>query len=255
MRGKNYPNSAGEEARVVVITGGARRLGAAIARRLHGEGLRIIIHYRHAASEAEQLKLELELQRPNSVALIQGDLLAIKALPQLATAMIAIWGRLDMLVNNASTFYPTPLGSITEADWDDLLGSNLKAPLFLTQALAAELTARGGAVVNMVDIHAERPMQAHTVYCIAKAGLAMLTRSLARELGPQVRVNGIAPGAILWPEQGMESSKQEEILKRNFLQRSGTPEDIAAAVVFLLLQADYTSGHILPVDGGRLVNI
>lgn len=237
--------------RVALLTGGARRVGAAIARRLHGAGLRLVLHYRHSAAEAQALQQELEAARPDSVRLLQADLLDIPALPRLAQQAVAAFGRVDALVNNASTFYATPVGEITEAHWDDLIGSNLKAPLFLSQALAGELRARAGGIVNLADIHAARPLRRHTVYCAAKAGLVMLTQSLARELGPAVRVNAVSPGAILLPEGGMDEATWHEIIARTALKRAGGPDDIARAVLFLLRDAPYVTGQVLPVDGGR----
>ncbi|MBF0470169.1 MAG: pteridine reductase [Gammaproteobacteria bacterium] len=243
------------DAPVALITGGARRIGAAIARQLHAAGMRLVIHYRSSAQPALALMEELNQIRSGSVTTIAADLLQIEALEALAVASTAHWGRLDALINNASSFYPTPVGEIRVDDWEDLLGSNLKAPLFLSQALAAELKQRQGAIVNIVDIHGDRPMKAHTVYSVAKAGLVMLTRSLARELGPEVRVNAVAPGAILWPERELDAATREEILERNFLKRQGSAEEIAAAVEFLLNRATYTTGQVLAVDGGRSVNI
>lgn len=237
--------------RVALLTGGARRVGAAIARRLHGAGLRLVLHYRRSADEARALQAELEAVRPDSVRLLPADLLDIAALPQLARQAVAAFGRVDALINNASTFYPTPVGEITEAHWDDLMGSNLKAPLFLSQALADELRARAGCIVNLADIHAARPLRRHTVYCAAKAGLVMLTQSLARELGPAVRVNAVAPGAILLPEGGMDEATWRDIISRTALKRAGGPDDIARAVLFLLRDAPYVTGQVLPVDGGR----
>ncbi len=240
--------------KVALITGAAHRLGATTARTLHSAGADIVIHYRSSASGAEALRDELCALRPDSVALVQGDLLEVHALEQLVTEAHAAWGRLDILVNNASSFYPTPVGAITAAQWDDLIGTNLKAPLFLAQAAAPHLKRERGAIVNICDIHAERPLREHPVYSIAKAGLVMLTKSLAAELGPEVRVNGIAPGAILWPENDMDEATKERIISRTFLKRTGEPQNIADAVLFLVRDAHYTSGHILTVDGGRSLN-
>jgi pteridine reductase len=237
--------------RVALLTGGARRVGAAIARRLHGSGLRLVLHYRQSEAEAQALQRELEAVRPDSVHLLRADLLDTPALPQMARQAVAAFGRVDALINNASTFYPTPVGAITEAHWDDLMGSNLKAPLFLSQVLAGELQARRGCIVNLADIHAARPLRRHTVYCAAKAGLVMLTQSLARELGPAVRVNAVSPGAILLPEAGMDDAIWGEIISRTALKRAGGPDDIARAVLFLLRDAPYVTGQVLPVDGGR----
>lgn len=236
---------------VVLITGAARRIGASIAQTLHRSGFNTVLHYRNSAAEAEQLCAELNRQRPDSAVCAQADLLRTGRLPELVDRALEKWQRLDALVNNASSFYPTPIGAVDEAAWNDLMGSNLKAPLFLSQAAAPHLKKSGGSIVNIVDVHAERPMRKHVVYSAAKAGLASLTRSLARELAPEVRVNGVAPGAILWPEHEMPGETRESILQRVPLQRSGNPEDIALAVKFLLLEAPYVTGHILPVDGGR----
>jgi len=240
--------------KVVLITGAAHRIGAATARLLHGAGANIALHYRKSRSGAEQLQTELNEQRRDSVILVQGDLLDTERLAGIVREAHATWGRLDVLINNASTFYPTPVGTITTQHWDDLLGSNLKAPLFLSQATAPFLKQSHGCIVNIVDIHAERPLRAHPVYSIAKAGLVMLTKALACELGPEVRVNAIAPGAILWPENEMDEATKARIIDRTFLKRQGNPEDIARAALFLIRDADYTSGQILNVDGGRSLN-
>lgn len=239
---------------VVLITGAAHRIGATTARTLHAAGMRIVLHYRNSDQAARALQQELEAQRPNSIALVQGDLHQIDQFPQLIEQAVAAWGQLDVLINNASTFYPTPLGSITESNWDDLIGSNLKAPLFLAQAAAPYLRKQNGNIINIVDIHADRPLKEHPVYSIAKAGLAMLTKSLARELGPDVRVNGIAPGAILWPENEMDEDTKSEILARTALKRSGEPADIARTARFLIGEAHYMTGQILSVDGGRTLS-
>jgi pteridine reductase len=242
------------EGKVALITGGAHRIGATTARTLHAAGANIVLHYRNSATGARALQAELHTIRPESVALVQGDLHHSAALPQLVKQAHAAWGRLDLLVNNASTFYPTPVGTVGEAQWDDLIGTNLKAPFFLAQAAAPHLKMQRGAIVNIVDIHAERPLKEHPVYSMAKAGLVMMTKSLACELGPEVRVNGVAPGAILWPENEMDDATKSKILERTFLKRQGSPQDIANAVLFLARDAHYTSGHILTVDGGRSLN-
>jgi len=238
--------------KTVLLTGGARRIGAAIARTLHQAGMNLALHYRVSTEAAEALRDELNRRRAESVLLLQADLRDTASLPALVEHTVARWGRLDALVNNASSFYATPLGQTTEAEWDDLLASNLKAPFFLSQAAAPHLRAVGGSIVNLVDIYAQRPLQNHPVYCTAKAGLAMLTRSLAWELGPAVRVNGIAPGAILWPEQGVSETAKAQLLSRIPLRRRGEPEDIARTVLFLLQDAGYISGQIIAVDGGHL---
>jgi len=242
------------DGKVVLITGAAHRIGAATAQLLHGAGANIVLHYRNSSHEAEALQAELHKRRPDSVALVQGDLLDMGRLSAIVEEAHAAWGRLDVLINNASTFYPTPVGTITEQHWNDLLGSNLKAPLFLSQAAAPFLREQRGCIVSIVDIHAERPLREHPVYSIAKAGLVMLTKSLACELGPEVRVNAIAPGAILWPENEMDDATKTKILERTFLKRQGCPDDIARAALFLIRDADYTSGQVLNVDGGRSLN-
>lgn len=242
--------------RVVLVTGGAKRVGAAIARRLHGAGARVVLHYRAAASEARSLAAELEALRPDSVACVQADLLHSASLPGLVEATLARFGRLDGLVNNASSFYPTPLGGIDEAAWDDLVGSNFKAPLFLTQAAAPHLRAVGGAVVNITDIHAERPLPGYPLYCAAKGALLTLTRALAAELAPEVRVNAVAPGPILWPEgAGFDPTARQAIVADTLLKREGSPEDIAGAVHFLLAGASYVTGQVINVDGGRTAHL
>ncbi len=243
--------------RVVLITGGARRVGAAICRLLHAGGADLMVHYRSSGDEARALQAELNAVRPESVALIQADLLNIAHLPALVHETVQRFGRLDVLVNNASSFFPTPVGEITEASWDDLVGTNLKTPLFLSQAAAPHLRRAEGCIVNIVDIHAERPMKNYVVYNAAKGGLVALTKSLARELGPEVRVNGIAPGAILWPEDDTWSDElsRHRIIGTTLLKRSGEPDDIARAVRFLVEDAPYVTGQILAVDGGRSVHL
>ncbi|HEY3487780.1 MAG TPA: pteridine reductase [Gammaproteobacteria bacterium] len=240
---------------VALITGSARRIGASIAQTLHRSGFNIVLHYGKSKKDATELCITLNRQRADSAVTVQADLLQTVALPNLLQQSLQPWQRLDALINNASSFYPTPVGSIDEAAWNDLMGSNLKAPLFLSQAAAPYLKSSGGSIVNIIDVHADRPMRKHTVYSVAKAGLAALTKSLARELAPEVRVNAVAPGAILWPEHEMPEESRESILQRVPLQRPGNPEDIALAVRFLLLDAPYMTGHILPVDGGRSLYI
>ncbi|NHR07536.1 pteridine reductase [Chromobacterium haemolyticum] len=243
------------EQRVALISGAARRVGAGIARHLHARGLRVVLHYRGSRGEAEALAAELNAARPDSARLLQGDLLDTAALPALAAQAVAAFGRLDGLVNNASSFFPTEVGRIDEAAWHDLMGSNLKAPLFLSQALAPELAKRRGAIVGIADIHVERPMARHVVYNLAKAGHAQLIRSLAIELAPTVRVNGVSPGVNLWPEDdaSFDAAERAAIEASIPLRRTGVPEDIAQAVAFLLLDAGYVTGQILAVDGGRSV--
>ncbi len=246
-----HDNTGTLTGKTALITGAAHRIGAGIARTLHREGMNLVIHYRRSADAAKQLKDELEQQRPKSVLLARADLLRKGKPDQLVERAVDRWGRLDALINNASSFYATRVGEIGPEHWDDLIGTNLKAPLFLSQAAAPYLKKRHGAIVNLVDIHAERPMKNHTVYSVAKAGLVMLTKSLARELGPKVRVNAVAPGAILWPEQGMTGKLKKEIVDATALKRHGCPDDIAKAVAYLLRDADYVTGQVLTVDGGR----
>lgn len=236
--------------RVALITGAARRIGAAIARELHRAGYRLALHYRRSEEPVAELVAELEATRVGSAVPFQFDLTAPGAATELAGAVQARFDRLDALINNASSFYPTPVGTIQARHWDDLFGTNARAPLFLTQACVPALRAAEGAVVNLIDIHADHPLEQHTVYCMAKAALKMMTRSLALELGPEVRVNGIAPGAILWPEAGLKRAERERLLAALPLSRKGEPEDIAGAVRYLL-EARYVTGQILAVDGGR----
>jgi pteridine reductase len=237
----------------VLITGGARRIGAAMARALHAAGANLLIHHRESRTAAGALAAELNELRPRSAAVHAADLLEDAAPAALVAAALAAFGRLDVLINNASSFYPTPLGTITVEQWDDLVGTNLKAPLFLAQAAAPSLRERRGLIINMVDIHGMRPLRAHPVYGVAKAGLVMLTKTLARELGPEVRVNGIAPGPVLWPQGDMDDAVKEEIVQKTALKRPGTPQDIARAAVFFARDAPYVTGQILAVDGGRSI--
>jgi len=237
--------------RCVLVTGGAKRLGAAMARRLHAAGADIVVHYHRSRPAADQLVAELQATRAGSALAVCGDLQDVQRLPTLVDAAVARYGRLDVLINNASTFYPTPVGTITAAQFDDLVGTNLRAPLFLAQAAAPALRATQGLIINMVDIHARRPLKAHPAYSAAKAGLVMLTKSLARELGPEIRVNGIAPGPVLWPERDLDEALKAEIIGKTALKRSGSPEDIARTALFLATEAPYVTGQIIAVDGGR----
>jgi pteridine reductase len=239
--------------RAVLITGAARRIGAALARGFHAHGADVCIHCHRSIGEAEQLRDELHALRPRSAAIVTADLLDVESLPGMIDAAVKTFGRLDVLINNASTFYPTPLGSVTPAQWDDLMGTNLRAPFFLAQTAAPALREAKGVIVNMIDIHAQRPLPQHPVYSTAKAGLSMLTRALARELGPDVRVNGIAPGPILWPEAGMDPKLQDEIVAKTLLKRGGSAEDVVRAALFFVKDAPYVTGQILAVDGGRSV--
>ena len=243
------------DGRWALVTGAAKRIGAVIARALHAAGANVAIHYYKSADAARALVADFEEARPGSAFAVSADVRDIRALERMARDVVARAGRLDILVNNASNFYPTRLGTVTEEQWDDLVGSNLKAPLFLTQALLPALRAAHGVIVNIVDVHAQRPLRDHPVYGAAKAGLAMLTRSLAKDLGPDVRVNGVSPGAILWPDEGEGMSEQLRagIIKQTALKRAGEPEDVAAAVLFLVRDAPYVTGQIISVDGGRSV--
>lgn len=238
---------------VALVTGAAKRLGAAMARTLHEDGADVVVHYRSSRTAAEQLVAQLNACRPASAYAVACDVLDTASLPQLIDTVVERYGRLDILINNASSFFPTPMGEITAAQWDDLIGTNLRAPLFLAQAAAAHLKRSRGLILNMVDIHGQRPLPAHPVYSAAKAGLIMLTRSLARELGPEVRVNGIAPGPVLWPEHGLAPELQEEIIRKTLLQRHGEPDDIARAVLFFAKNAPFVTGQILAIDGGRSI--
>ncbi len=241
--------------RSVLITGGARRIGAAISRHLHAAGMNLSLHYHRSATAAQALADELNAQRPGSVHLLTADLRQTAELATLVQHSLDHWGRLDVLINNASSFYPTPLAKATEAQWDDLLASNLKAPFFLAQAAAPELRRRGGTLINLVDIHAERPRSGHPIYSAAKAGLVTLTRALALELQPDVRVNAVAPGAILWAENDDSPATQQAILERIPLGRRGDPDDIARAVLFLIREGTYINGQVLAVDGGRTLSM
>jgi pteridine reductase len=236
-----------------LITGAAKRIGAVIARTLHEAGANVAIHYHSSAQAADALAAELNAQRAGSAFTVGADVREVEALERMAKEVLARTGRLDVLVNNASNFYPTPLGTVTPEQWYDLVGSNLKAPLFLSLAVLPALKAARGCIVNIVDVHAQRPLREHPVYGAAKAGLAMLTRSLAKDLGPDIRVNGVSPGAILWPDEGMSEGLRAAIIKQTALKRSGDPQDIATTVLFLVRDAPYITGQIIAVDGGRSV--
>jgi pteridine reductase len=239
--------------RAVLITGAGRRVGAALAQGFHARGAQVCIHFHRSRHEAEQLAQSLNASRAGSATTFGADLLDVAALPAVVKHVTDTFGRLDVLINNASTFYPTPIGQVTPAQWEDLFGTNLRAPFFLAQAAAPSLAQHSGLILNMVDIHAQRPLPRHPVYTAAKAGLAMLTRALARELGPAIRVNGIAPGPILWPEEGMDESLKEEIVSRTLLKRCGSPRDVVCAALFFAADAPYVTGQILAIDGGRSV--
>jgi pteridine reductase len=242
--------------KVALITGAAKRIGAELVRSLHHYGYNILIHYGQSTVEAEQLEAELNHLRPHSAYRIQADLNSSSDLQSLAQQTLARWHRLDVLINNASRFYPTPVESVTEEIWDDLFNSNLRAPFFLSQALAPALKKHDGCIVNLVDIYAERPLEGYSIYNLTKAGLAMLTKTLAKELGPQIRVNGVAPGAVLWPTDAakLEDSAKQKILQRTALKTAGKPEDICNAVLFLIEKSTYITGQIIKVDGGRSLN-
>ena len=241
------------ENQVALVTGAARRVGAELARTLHAAGARVLIHYRSSATAALALAEELNHARAGSAAAQEADLLREEAPGALIAGALRHFGRLDILINNASTFSPSPVGEITRTLWNDLIGTNLQAPLFLAQAAAPSLKASRGLIINIVDIHGLRPLKGYPLYSAAKAGLAMLTRALARELGPEIRVNGIAPGPVLWPESGMEEALKREIIAKTALKRRGNPQDIARTALFLAKDAPYVTGQIIAVDGGRSI--
>ncbi|MEE9547969.1 MAG: pteridine reductase [Nitrosomonadaceae bacterium] len=245
------------QGKVILVTGGTKRLGEAICRKLHTAGMNLMVHYRSSEGEARMLQTELNQARPGSVALVQADLLDITQLPNLIDETIKHFGKMDSLVNNASSFYPSPMGEITEKSWDELIGSNCKAPLFLSQAAAPHLKKQHGCIVNIVDIHAKWPLKKYVIYSSAKGGLATLTRSLALELAPEIRVNGVSPGSILWPENGEWSDElaRKHIIGKTLLKRIGEPDDIAKTVLFLISDAPYITGQIIVVDGGRSINL
>lgn len=249
----NQSNNKSNEHKVVLITGAAHRIGATTAKLLHQNGMNIVLHYRGSREQAQAVQNELNDKRENSVILIQADLHSTIGLPALIEESIKAWGRLDVLINNASSFYPTKIGKATEEQWDDLIGSNLKAPFFLSQAAAPHLKKSNGCIINIADIHADRPLKSFPIYSMAKAGLVMMTKSLAGELGPEIRVNAVAPGAILWPENLDEVAKQR-IVSRTFLKRQGEPNDISKTILYLINNADYVTGQIITVDGGRSLN-
>jgi pteridine reductase len=248
-------NANNVAAKTALITGGAKRIGAATTRLLHQAGYNVIIHCRLSQQAADELAKELNSLRDNSANVIQADLNIDNVYDRLIDQAYQYWDRLDVLINNASSFYPTPIGSITPDDWNNLINSNMKAPLFLAQAAAPYLKQTQGNIINMIDVHAKRPMKDHPVYCAAKAGLAMLTMSLAKDLGPDIRVNGVAPGAILWPDNDISEHTKKIILERTSLKRAGEPIDIAKTILFLARDADYITGQIIAVDGGRSLNI
>lgn len=238
---------------IALVTGGARRVGAAIVRELHRAGARVVVHCRASVAAADALAAELNRARDDSARVVTGDLVSDGGPAGVVAAAAAFWGSLDVLVNNASSFYPTSVGETTAAQWDDLVGTNLRAPFFAAQAAAPMLRARRGAIVNIVDIHAARPLKGHPVYSAAKAGLVALTRSLARELGPEIRVNAVAPGAVAWPESGMPDGLKRAIVDETALKRAGEPADVAHMVRVLALDAGYVTGQVVAVDGGRSI--
>jgi len=244
-----------QERPVALITGGAKRVGAEIARTLHAAGYDLTLHCRRSVDEANALAAELETLRPGSTLILQAELADLDALPALIDATLARYGRLDALINNASAFYPTPTGSATVAQWNELFASNAQAPFFLAQAAVPALRESRGAIVNLVDIYAERPLANHPIYCMAKAALAAMTRSLALDLGPQIRVNGIAPGAVMWPSDGKPYDDQQAMLARTPLQRAGSPQDVAGTVLWLLRDALFVTGQIIRIDGGRSLSV
>ncbi len=243
--------------KVVLITGGAKRVGASICRLLHASGANLMIHYRSSAGEARALQSELNLKRSNSAAIIQGDLLNLAVLPSLVQETISHFGRLDVLINNASSYYATEIGEIGDDQWEDLIGSNLKAPLFLSQAAAPELRKQHGCIVNITDMHVERPKKGYVVYSVAKAGLVTLTKSLAHELGPDVRVNAVAPGPVMWPEDNPQFDEvyRQRVISQTLLKRIGEGNDVAKAVRFLIEDAPFVTGQVIAVDGGRSLNL
>jgi pteridine reductase len=245
------------ENKVILITGGAKRVGAAICRLLHAGGANLMIHYRQSAHEARALQAELNLKRPNSAAIIQGDLLNMSVLPKLIKETITHFGKLDVLINNASSYYATELGEIGDDQWQDLIGSNLKAPLFLSQAAASELAKTKGCIVNITDMHVERPKKGYIVYSVAKAGLVTLTRSLAHEMAPDVRVNAVAPGPVMWPEDNPQFDEvyRKRVISQTLLKRIGEGDDVAKAVRFLIQDAPFMTGQVIAVDGGRSLNL
>jgi len=245
------------ENKVILITGGAKRVGAAICRMLHAGGASLMIHYRQSATEARALQAELNLKRPNSAAIIHGDLLNLAVLPKLVKETVNHFGRLDVLINNASSYYATELGDIGDDQWQDLIGSNLKAPLFLSQAAAAELTKTRGCIINITDMHVERPKKGYIVYSVAKAGLVTLTKSLAHEMAPDVRVNAVAPGPVMWPEDNPQFDEvyRKRVISQTLLKRIGEGDDVAKAVRFLIQDAPFMTGQVIAVDGGRSLNL
>jgi pteridine reductase len=245
------------ENKVILITGGAKRVGAAISRMLHAGGANLMIHYRQSVTEARALQAELNLKRPNSAAIIHGDLLNLAVLPKLIQETVNHFGHLDVLINNASSYYATELGEIGDDQWQDLIGSNLKAPLFLSQAASSELAKTRGCIINITDMHVERPKKGYIVYSVAKAGLVTLTKSLAHEMAPDVRVNAVAPGPVMWPEDNPQFDEvyRKRVISQTLLKRLGEADDVAKAVRFLIQDAPFMTGQVIAVDGGRSLNL
>jgi pteridine reductase len=240
--------------KVALVTGGARRVGAHIVRTLHAQGMYVAVHYHSSQAAAQALQYELQTSRPGSVLLLRGDLHeGAELFQEFVERTVKTFRRLDVLINNASAFYATPVESASGQQWDDLLGTNLKAPFFLAQAAARQLKATSGCIVNIADIYGERPLKRYPIYSIAKAGVFMLTKALARELAPEVRVNAVAPGPILWPEQGLDEAGKVRVIARTALKRMGDPDDVARAVLFLIRDAGYITGQVIAVDGGRRI--
>jgi pteridine reductase len=249
LQNKAFPS------KVVLITGAARRIGAEVARTLHASGMNMVLHYNASEEEAVNLCQSLNAKREKSAALVQGDLAVSGCEKEITLKAYAVWQRLDGLVNNASRFYRTLVGEVTENAWDDLLACNLKAPFFLAQAAAPFLAETGGVIVNITDIYAEVVLRDYSVYCISKSGLLMMTKVLAKELAPRVRVNAVAPGSIMWPEKenSLSDGQKQKIINQTTLLRQGMPVDIAKAVLFFIRDADYITGQVINVDGGRML--
>jgi len=243
--------------KIALVTGGAKRIGHAICKMLHASGIDLMIHYRHSSDEAKNLQQELNGIRKDSASIIQADLLNLNVLPSLIHETMNVYGRLDILINNASSYYPTEIGKMNENNWNDLIGSNLKAPLFLSQLAADELIKTKGCIINITDTHIDKPKKNYIIYSIAKSGLTTLTKSLAQELSPEVRVNAVAPGPVLWPENNEEFNEiyKQRVISQTLLKKMGSPEDVAMAVKFLVLDAPFITGHILAVDGGRSISL
>jgi pteridine reductase len=241
--------------KTALITGAAHRIGASISRRLHDDGYNVIIHYRQSAEAAQQLVDQLNKDRPDSAVCLSADLSDVSSVQQLAEQALGYWGRIDCLINNASSFYPSVIGEVTEQDWEDLFGGNAKGAFFLSQALTPSLKQHQGCIINLVDIHAQRPLPNYPVYSMAKSAVAMMTLSLAQSLAPDIRVNGVSPGAILWPEHEVTNEAKQAILNKVPMNKIGEPEDIAKTVAFLVDDAPYITGQIISVDGGRTLSI